>query len=56
MELSNEEKVTKLLCQNEIIKGQNIHSFVTSPCNLSAFLDNVKNQPSEYDERFLFIK
>lgn len=56
MELSNEEKVTRLLCQNEIIKDQKNNSFVTSPFNLSAFLDNVKTQPSEYDERFLFIK
>lgn len=56
MELTNEEKVTKLLSQNEIIRNKLDFSFATSPYNLSEFLEKTKNEPSQYDERFIFIK
>lgn len=56
MKVTNEEKVTKLLSQNEILRNGFEHTFVNSPYNLSEFLENIKNQPSQYDTRFMFIK
>ena len=56
MELTSEQRVTKLLQENEIIKGKPKNQSIISPYNLNDFLEKIKNEPSQYDARFMFIK
>ncbi len=57
MELTNEEIVTKLLSSNEILHVKNNTKFSTEPVyNLGEFLKNIKNMPSPYGKKYVFIK
>ena len=57
MELTSEEIVTKILSKNEIIKKKDNANLITNPIyNLGEFLENVKNSPSPYGEKYIFIK
>ena len=57
MELTSEEIITKILSKNEIINKDNDTKFVTNPdYNLGEFLENIKNSPSPYGEKYIFIK
>ena len=57
MELTSEEIVTKLLSTNAIIKRKRSYAFVTEPnYDLSDYLDKLKSMPSQYGEKYLFVK
>lgn len=57
MEPTNEEIVTRLLSSNEILHVKNNNAFTTNPLyNLGEFLKNVKDLPSPYSEKYVFIK
>ena len=56
MELTSEERVTRLLAQNEIISGKIKNNIIKSPYNLYEIMDKIKKEPSQYDARFMFIK
>ena len=56
MELNSEERVTRLLTQNEIITGRLNSCPINGPYNLYEIIDKIKKEPSQYDERFMFIK
>ena len=57
MEPTNEEIVTKLLSSNEILHVKNNNAFTINPLyNLGEFLKNVKDLPSPYGEKYVFIK
>lgn len=57
MELTSEEIVTKLLSKNEILQKKDNTNLITNPIyNLGEFLENVKNSPSPYGEKYIFIK
>ncbi len=57
MELTSEEIVTKILSKNEIIQKKDNANLITNPIyNLGEFLENVKNSPSPYGEKYIFIK
>lgn len=57
MELTSEETVTQLLTRNEILRADK--SYTLNPqggYNLGEFLQNVKNEPSPYEGKYVFIK
>lgn len=60
MELTAEEKVTRLLSSNEVFKdGVNLASQpfgLNSVCNLGEFLKNCKPEPSPYEGKYVFIR
>ena len=57
MELTNEEIVTKLLSSNEILHVKNNNTFISEPLyNLGEFFKNVKDMPSPYGDKYVFIK
>ncbi len=57
MELTSEEIVTKLLSSNEILHVKNNKAFISEPLyNLGEFLKNVKDMPSPYGDKYVFIK
>ncbi len=57
MELTSEEIVTKLLSSNEILHVKNNNTFISEPLyNLGEFLKNVKDMPSPYGDKYVFIK
>lgn len=58
MELTNEDIVTKLLSSNEILHiKKNNNMFISNPiCNLGEFLKDIKDPPSPYEEKYLFIR
>ncbi len=57
MELTSEEIVTKLLSSNEILHVKNNNTFISEPLyNLGEFLNNVKDMPSPYGDKYVFIK
>lgn len=57
MELTSEEIVTRLLSSNEILHVKNNKTLISEPLyNLGVFLKNVKDMPSPYGEKYVFIK
>lgn len=57
MEISSEEIVSKLLAKNEILNGDKTFSYVSEPeYDLSDFLKNYKPEPSQYGEKYIFVK
>ncbi len=63
MELSNEDKVTRLLSTSEILKtnGSVKHKsrllFKASPkYDLTGFLKSEKNAPSRFGKKYIFVK
>jgi len=63
MELSNEDKVTKLLSTNEILKTDSSvrHKtrllFKANPkYDLTGFLKTEKNAPSRFGQKYIFVK
>ena len=55
--LPNELNVTKILSKNEILTKKDGAMFSTNPrYNLGKFLENVKDEPSQYGIRYKFIK
>ena len=58
MEPTNEEIVTRLLSSNEILHVKNNNNaFTIKPLyNLGEFLKNVKDMPSPYGDKYVFIK
>ena len=56
MELTAEEAVTKLLSDNEILRGSNTEFYSNSMYNLSEFLKNFKPEPSPYEGEYVFIR
>ncbi len=57
VEKTNEEKVTKLLSEKEILSGSK--KFGMSPIpkfNLGYFLKKQKDKPSRFGERYKFVK
>ena len=57
MELTSEEIVTRLLSSNEILHIKNDKKSISEPLyDLGEFLKNVKNLPSPYGEKYVFIK
>ena len=57
MELTNEEIVTRLLSSNEILHVKNNKASISEPLyNLGEFLKNIKDMPSPYGEKYVFIK
>lgn len=57
MEFANEETVTKLLSEKEILHAKEGNSLFTSPLyNLGNFLENIKKEPSPYGEKYIFVK
>lgn len=57
MILTNEEKVTRLLSQKEIIQHKNIEIYKTNPnYNLGNFLMQEKNAISKWGSKYIFIK
>lgn len=63
MEFSNEEKVTQLLSNHEILKRdyveelfENKKSYYTNPkYDLSLFLNSLEQEP-KYEDKYLFVK
>lgn len=57
MESTNEQVVTKLLSSSEILSVKNKGMYITNPdYNLGEFLANVKEEPSPYEGKYVFIK
>ncbi len=57
MELTSEETVTKLLSANEILHVSGNKLFSSNPLyDLGEFLENIKNTPSPYAGKYIFIK
>lgn len=57
MEPTSEEIVTKLLSSNEILHVKSNRALISEPLyNLGEFLKNVKDMPSPYGEKYVFIK
>lgn len=57
MELTAEETVTKLLSNNEVLKGNKVAPFAIKPTyNLGDFLKNYKPEPSPYEGKYVFIR
>ena len=56
MELTAEEAVTKLLSDNEILRGSNTEFYSNPMYNLGEFLKNFKPEPSPYEGKFFFIR
>jgi len=56
MELTAEETVTKLLSNNEILRGKNIGPVSNPVYNLGEFLKNYKPEPSPYEGKYVFIR
>ena len=55
MELTAEEAVTKLLSDNEILRGSNTE-FSNPMYNLGEFLKNFKPEPLPYEGKYVFIR
>ena len=57
MVLTNEDNVTKILSQKEIIKNKNLGIYNANPnYNLGDFLIQETNTLSRWDSRYLFVK
>lgn len=56
MELTNEEIVTRLLSAKEILRVKNQPFITDSVYNLGDFLKKIKELPSPYGEKYIFIK
>ena len=57
MELTSEQIVTKILIENSILKQKKSSNFVSNPeYNLKSYLDNIQFAPSQYGEKYLFVK
>ncbi len=57
MESTTEQIVTKLLSSKEILNIKNKGAYITnSDYNLGEFLNNVKEEPSPYEGKYVFIK
>lgn len=56
MELTSEEIVTKLLSAKEILRVKNQPFITDSMYDLGDFLKKLKEQPSPYGEKYIFIK
>lgn len=57
MESTTEQIVTKLLSSKEILNIKNKGAYITNPdYNLGEFLNNVKEEPSPYEDKYVFIK
>ena len=57
MELTSEETVTKLLTANEILHVANPFKLsLDAGYNLGEFLNNIKEEPSPYEGKYVFIR
>lgn len=56
MELTAEEAVTKLLSDNEILRGSNTEFYSNPMYNLGEFLKNFKPEPLPYEGKYVFIR
>ena len=57
MEFANEETVTKLLSEKEILHAKEGNSLFTSPLyNLGNFLENIIKEPSPYGGLYILVK
>lgn len=57
MELTSEEVVTRLLSSKEILHINKKNVFASNPAyNLGKFIENIKNAPSPYGAKYVFIK
>ena len=57
MELTAEEKITKILSSSESLRINKDFSLVSEPkYNLGEYLISCKSQPSPYGDKYLFIK
>ena len=60
MKLSHEDIVTRMLSKSEIIDANIVNeqkTFATNPLyDLSHYLENVKNEPSRWDDKYMFVK
>lgn len=64
MELSNEEKVTQLLSNHEILERDYVEelfetkkSYATNPkYDLTLFLNQIKQEPARYEDKYLFVR
>ncbi len=57
MELTNEQIVTRILSEHSILKKKIISSNMTVPdYDLGNFLKKYESYPSQYGEKYIFIK
>ncbi len=58
MEQTSEDIVTRLLSSNEFIHCNSCNTYVTTPIknNLGSFLEEIKNTPSPYEDKYMFIR
>lgn len=64
MELSNEQAVTKILSNHEILERDYVEEmfegakiYQTNPkYDLTHYLNTTKTQPKRFDEKYLFVK
>ena len=57
MELTNEQIVTNLLSEKEIINPKKNNGFASNPTyNLGEFLSDFKPEPSPYEGKYVFIR
>lgn len=58
LELTNEEIVTRILSENQILRAKKEikRNMQKADFNLGSYLEKIKNAPSKYGAKYVFVK